>query len=177
MHPGRLLLILPHGLLFGQVIRVRLSCTHTLSSFSLHNWKVEGNWITTGRCDSLQHIHTHIRNHWFIQCFSCYSGNKKAVLKQFAKDFTLPFTAHLASAHLQWKENMKHAVRNDTCLTTLCTHGPYALKYAYTYINKHKVTSYVNQIHNGHHGKYMDNIQLYGSKAKSLRQAEFQILL
>lgn len=63
-----------------------------------------------------------------------------SVLKQFAKGFTLPFTAHLASAHLQWKRNMKHAVRNDTCMTTLCTHGPYALKYAHTYTNKHKVT-------------------------------------
>ncbi len=63
-----------------------------------------------------------------------------SVLKQFANGFTLPFTAHLASAHLQWKINMKHAVRNDTCMTTLCTHGPYALKYAHTYTNKHKVT-------------------------------------
>lgn len=50
--------------------------------FSLHNWKVEGKWsITTGRRDSLQHIHTHTHSHthWFIQCFSCYCGSKKAV--------------------------------------------------------------------------------------------------
>lgn len=113
--------------------------------FSLHNWKVEGKWsITTGRRDSLQHIHTHT---------VILTGSSNAspvtvvvrrrclsVLKQFAKGFTLPFTAHLASAHLQWKGNMKHAVRNDTCITTLCTHGPYALRYARTYTNKHKVT-------------------------------------
>lgn len=81
MHPGLHLLIVPHGLLYGQVIRVRLSCTHTLSSFPciIGKWKASGASPQADVIHSNTYTHTHSHTHWFIQCFSCYCGSKKAV--------------------------------------------------------------------------------------------------
>lgn len=163
----------------AKLSRFRLPCTHTRSSFSMHNWKTEGNWGSP-RADVI-----HSNTYTFILTGSSSASLVTvvvgrwclSVLKQFAKGFTLPFTAHLASAHLQWKRNMKHAVRHDTCIPTLCTHGPNALKYAHTYTNKHKVTPAMWIKFTMERHVNIWTISSSGSKANSLRQAEFQILL